>query len=143
MTRKYNSFEEWASANPAPLVCEPAPPDMPMPDPVAAWRWAGEARERQRTEAKAELKAIEERTIREHQRHEIRMSKAAANGKDNVIDWAAVLPAIADGFNGVANRLDKLELRIARDAKSTRDLKSDIDKLRTEISKIKNAGSAS
>jgi hypothetical protein len=106
MTKKFNSFDEWAAAQPAPLVDETSDPEAPIPDPVAQWRRDGEERERQRADAANERRAIEQREIREARRHEIQLAKAAANGD---VDWAAVLGAIADGFDGLTKRVEALE----------------------------------
>src|SRR5262249_15030538 len=114
-TRKYNSFEEWAEAQPQPPVREPPPPDMPIIDPVTQWRLVGEERERQRTEAAQERHETERRAVRDQRRREIQLAKAAPSGD---IDWTAVLNAIADAFGTIASRLDALEARVDDGGKS-------------------------
>lgn len=49
--KKFNTFEEWAAAQPAPLVDESSDPEAQIPDPVTAWRCDAEEREQQRSVA--------------------------------------------------------------------------------------------
>ena len=106
--RQYETFEEWAAAQPKPPAPEPPPPEIPIIDP---WRRGAEERERARADAIAERKATEQREVREARRHEIQLAKAAANGD---IDWTALLNSIADGFGNIAERLMRSRRALTR-----------------------------
>src|SRR5262245_29311247 len=110
MTRKFNSFEEWVAAQPAPPVPEPPPPELPIVDAVDQWRRDGEEREQQRADAAQERHEIERRAVRDQHLHEIQLAKAAASGD---IDWTEVLSTIALTLGSVADRLDALEARVS------------------------------
>src|SRR5262249_39699183 len=80
---------------------EQAEPEMTFEDPVEAWKRNGEEREQARQSALAERRATERREIREARRHELRLTKAAAD-----VDWVAVLNGIADALGNINARLD-------------------------------------
>ena len=107
--RQYNSFEEWAAAQPKPPAPEPPPPAEPIIDPVEEWKRQGKERDQERAEATAMRKAVELREVREARQHELRLAKAAANGE---VDWAELLNGIADAFGSINERLADLEARV-------------------------------
>lgn len=99
MAKQFNSFEEWAAAEAQPTPAPEPPPEMPFEDPVTKWKRDAEERDRQRQQAKAELRKAERRGIEAYR------AKTSGDG----VDWAVILKSIANGFDGLRKRVEALE----------------------------------
>jgi hypothetical protein len=92
-------FDEWAAQQrrfTQPPAAPEQVPDMPTVDPLEKWKRDADLHARRSAYAKAELR---KQTA----------ALAQADNNNGGVDWAAILQAIADGFDGIRKRIEALE----------------------------------
>jgi hypothetical protein len=92
MAKQFNTFDEWANAEAPQLPAPVPPPDIPIEDAMQRWKREADEQDRQRAAAKAELRKAGQHTQ-----------------TSDVVDWAAILKSIANGFDGLRKRVEALE----------------------------------